>query len=386
MKRMFDSGSSLVRAITARDPVSGYTHNFYRYPARFSPLFVREVIKQFSRQGEVILDPFMGGGTAIVEGLALGRLAVGIDLNPVAHFVSRVKTTPLNKTDKGSILEWLGKVHSAVGSRTDNGGEPIVNLPGRIQRLFGSLMAETEVLPMNRQRRFVRCALLKTGQWALDCRYVLPSKQEILERFVENVLEMLNGLDELVQACRQNGTPKNRITNRRLLLCRSTVGVEDAWPSYDWGKKPRLVVTSPPYPGVHILYHRWQVRGRQETPAPYWLAALNDGRPASHYTFGSRSPLGLENYFRNLEACFRSVRELIAPTATVVQLVAFSDAGSQLPRYLRAMECAGFREFDALAVTGQDRVWRLVPNRKWYCQLGNGRDPSKEVVLFHRPA
>ena len=29
-----------------------------------------------------------------------------------------------------------------------------------------------------------------------------------------------------------------------------------------------LVVTSPPYPGIHMLYHRWQVDGRKETDAP----------------------------------------------------------------------------------------------------------------------
>lgn len=39
----------------------------------------------------------MGGGTAIVEGLAEGRLAVGVDLNPLAHFVTCVKTAQLSK-------------------------------------------------------------------------------------------------------------------------------------------------------------------------------------------------------------------------------------------------------------------------------------------------
>ncbi len=383
---MSSSAHDLLAAIHCQLPVGGLTHNFYRYPARFSPTFARAAIAAFTNPDDLVLDPFMGGGTAVVEGLASGRLVVGIDLNPLAHFVSRVKTTPLSKTDKSSILEWLGKVRSAEESASDNVGEPIVNLPARIRRLFGSLIGEAAVLPLKRQRGFVRCAMLKAGQWALDCRYTLPSKREILARFVENVLEMLNGLEELVHVCTQSGTPKNRITRRRLLLCRSTEGVDEAWPSYEWGKKARLVLTSPPYPGVHILYHRWQVQGRRETPAPYWLAAINDGHPASHYTFGSRSVLGLENYFRNVEACFTSVRKVVERTATIVQLVAFSDGQSQLPRYLGAMERAGFREFDALALTGQDRVWRFVPNRKWYCETANGQEPIKEVVLFHRPA
>jgi hypothetical protein len=121
--------------------------------------------------------------------------------------------------------------------------------------------------------------------------------------------------------------------------------------------KPKLVVTSPPYPAVYILYHRWQVFGRKETPAPYWLTNMNDGETASYYTLGSRgTALGLENYFRNIEDSFRSIRKVIARSAIVVQIVAFSDAESQLPLYLAAMERAGFVEFDELASTGKNRV------------------------------
>src|SRR5260370_20191625 len=95
----------LLAAIAAKDPISGYTHNFYRYPARFSPLFVREVIRHYSRPGEVVLDPFMGGGTTIVEAIALGRKAIGVDLNSLAHFVSTVKTTPLSNYDVDVLQE-----------------------------------------------------------------------------------------------------------------------------------------------------------------------------------------------------------------------------------------------------------------------------------------
>src|ERR1051325_1667155 len=38
-------------------------------------------------RGKVVLDPFMGGGTTIVEALRLGCKSIGIDLNPVAWFV-----------------------------------------------------------------------------------------------------------------------------------------------------------------------------------------------------------------------------------------------------------------------------------------------------------
>ena len=42
-------------------------------------------------------------------------------------------------------------------------------------------------------------------------------------------------------------------------------------------RAPQLVVTSPPYPGVHVLYHRWQVDGRKEAPLPFMIANKLDG-------------------------------------------------------------------------------------------------------------
>lgn len=375
----------LMAAIATRDPISGNTHNFYRYPARFSPLFVREVIRHFSKPGDVVLDPFMGGGTAIVEAIALGRRAIGVDLNTLAHFVATVKTTPLSNYDVDVLQDWLADVQAAGRRGIGEVEEPVRNLPRHLQRVWADLMAQAEWLPVERQRHFVRCALLKTGQWAIDCKNVVPSGSDTVKQFASNMAEMLAGIDEFVKSCQLEGIKKSKIRQNRLLICRSTAGVETE-SKLDSLPKPTLVVTSPPYPAVHILYHRWQVQGRRETPAPYWLAALKDGHAASHYTFGSRSPLGLDNYFRNVEECFRSVRQIVARKAVVVQLVAFSDAESQLPRYLASMEAAGFVESDALTISEDNRVWRKVPNRKWYCHNGKEQDSAKEVVLFHRPA
>jgi hypothetical protein len=374
----------LLAAIATKDPISGHTHNFYRYPARFSPLFVREVIRQYSQHGHVVLDPFMGGGTAIIEALAMGRAAMGVDINSLAHFVTTVKTTPLSNCDLLLLRKWLTGLQTARRRGAGDIIEPIRNLPRALQRVWADLMEQANSLPLERQRHFVRCALLKTGQWAIDCKDSIPSASQTIKQFAENLTEMMQGVEDFVQSCQTNGIKKGEIRRNRLLLCRSTIGLE-ADTKLKRMPKPTLVITSPPYPAVHILYHRWQVQGRRETPAPYWLAALNDGYAASHYTFGSRSTLGLENYFRSVEECFRSVRQIVAPSAAVVQLVAFSDAETQLPRYLAAMERAGFAEFDAMATNGDNRVWRRVPNRKWYCHNGKEQDSAKEVVLFHRP-
>lgn len=50
-----------VEAVHTREPVAGLSHGFYRYPARFSPLFARAAIETFTKPGDMIFDPFMGG-------------------------------------------------------------------------------------------------------------------------------------------------------------------------------------------------------------------------------------------------------------------------------------------------------------------------------------
>jgi len=86
------SDAQLAVIVAARNsaPVRGLTHSFYKYPARFSPIFASAVIQAFSEPGDLVLDPHVGGGTTIVEALAAGREAVGVDISTLAEFVSGV--------------------------------------------------------------------------------------------------------------------------------------------------------------------------------------------------------------------------------------------------------------------------------------------------------
>jgi adenine-specific DNA methylase len=49
-------------------------------------------------QGKIVLDPFMGGGTTIVEALRLGCKVIGVDINPVAWFVTKKEIEPVDLT------------------------------------------------------------------------------------------------------------------------------------------------------------------------------------------------------------------------------------------------------------------------------------------------
>jgi hypothetical protein len=172
-----------------------------------------------------------------------------------------------------------------------------------------------------------------------------------------------------------------RIVGRSCVGCDNDKRIPRQW------LPAKLVLTSPPYPGVHVLYHRWQIYGRRETPAPFWLANQRDGAGESHYTFGRRDEPGLRTYFVTLQATFSSIRHLLDSQSLVVQLVGFSEPKWQLPAYLKTMEDAGFIELLPICdkeLLFEGRLWRPVPGRKWYADHSTAS--SREVLLLHKIA
>ena len=374
-------------AFRSTSKVQGYTHDFYKYPARFSPGFVRFILNSFTEPGDYVLDPFMGGGTTIVEAAASGRHAIGSDVNQLARFITKVKTTPLSQQDIAEVRRWVQDVQSAiagVGPATQLAESPVLNMPIETYHFFATAINLAERLRFPRRRQFVRCALIRVGQWALDSRSNIPEIESLSNELHNRVEVMLNGLSEFVSAARVGGVYKNKITATRRLFGYSAADSFLVRTLLRRDIRPRLVLTSPPYPGVHVLYHRWQVMGRRETPAPYWIANLRDGHGASYYTMGSRSAQGLSNYFAGISTAFSNLRRIIAIDAKVVQLISFSDAEVQLPLYLEVMSKAGFVETSEGGI--DSRQVRSVPNRKWYNQHRPSNDASREVLLIHRVA
>ncbi len=64
------------------------THN-PKYRGNFAPQIARNLILNYSSEGELILDPMVGSGTTLIEAKLLHRSAVGIDINPEAVELSK---------------------------------------------------------------------------------------------------------------------------------------------------------------------------------------------------------------------------------------------------------------------------------------------------------
>lgn len=388
---------AIVRAIVSQNPVHDTPHNFYKYPARFTPEFPREIISHFSHEGDTVIDPFCGSGTSLVEAISLGRRAVGFDISSLAAFLSRVKTTPLSCHDNKEIVKWLKQIEVLTESQATVLPSPCPereyyqkNAPRSSLLFFNAIVEKSTLLPNERQRKFIRLVLLGVGQWALDCKTVEPTWNDLRTRFLVLTEDLVRRYYQYVTlSARNNEIPRCKLLSRRRVINRSSEesGVEKRIPE-SW-LPAKLVVTSPPYPGVHVLYHRWQVNGRRETPLPFWLAASREGAGESYYCLGRRSEPALATYFRRLKGAFDSLRKLLAKDALLFQLVAFSKPEWQLPRYLETMMMAGYRELlpecHGAHLSDDGRIWRNVPGRKWYANANGRTSANKEVLLIHTP-
>ncbi len=78
-----------------------FTHCYHIYPAMMIPQVARKLLADYAPEGKLglVLDPYVGSGTTLVESSIKGISSVGIDLNPLAIFMSKVKNTHFNLSD-----------------------------------------------------------------------------------------------------------------------------------------------------------------------------------------------------------------------------------------------------------------------------------------------
>jgi SAM-dependent methyltransferase len=72
------------------------THWIHHYPAKMFHRIPRAILDSVSKRSSVIVDPFCGSGTVLLEGILKGHTVFGIDVSPAACLISRAKITPIS--------------------------------------------------------------------------------------------------------------------------------------------------------------------------------------------------------------------------------------------------------------------------------------------------
>ena len=365
-------------------------HAVYKYPARFSPEFTKSAISIFSKPGETVIDPFCGGGTTAIESLLNGRHSLNSDLSPLAMFLTKAKTRNYSTTSLNRVKKWSDESQEASfrdlckhkdyldDSSVDIGA---LKLPTYSTIRIALTSWEFRLRQLGTAEDLARLCLLRVGQRLLDLKRQKPSldlMRRELDRAVSNTLRAVQVFDKNIRLLDND--------NSRPICKVSQTPIKELHKEFKKQEKAKLAVFSPPYPGVHVLYPRWQIEGRKESSAPFWLAGVEGCTIETTYTMGRRGVDKTEEFMSNYLQGVKALREVLTPDALVVQMVGFMDPKQQLPALLHCMREAGYREkkYKSCETSADGRLWRSVPGQKWYNAVRDKKPAtSREVVLIH---
>lgn len=349
---------------TAKETRS-YTHGFHPWAAKYNAGLARALIERFSNRGALVLDPFCGSGTTLVEAKLEGRVSVGFDVNPLAALISRVKVTPLTGEQLGLLPMILSGCRASVSQLYSDGlhkgildigvaaqGAPAAVYPEfpNLEHWFepdmlGELAAVKGTIDVSVSDTNLRDFLLvafsavvvPASRQESETRYAAVSKRHrpftvpaLLER---RVAEMMSGMREFSSMA----TGAAAIAH-----CHDA---REKWPVAS--RSVDLVLTSPPYANTYdyYLYHKLRM---------VWLGM--DWEGAKRGEIGSRNrhssmKEGISTFVDDMALVFGQCADALAKSGRAVIVIGDSVvAGVQhdgRDLICKACEPSGFRIEDS---------------------------------------
>jgi hypothetical protein len=82
-------------SLSLSNKAANLTHGLHRFAGKYIPRIPAWVLDEFAGANDIVLDPFCGSGTTLVEALSRSKLSIGIDCDPLACLISTAKTSPV---------------------------------------------------------------------------------------------------------------------------------------------------------------------------------------------------------------------------------------------------------------------------------------------------
>ena len=231
--------------------------NIHPYPAKFISEIPSSLIDcLWKGQGDFILDPFCGSGSTLEAAQRQGIPSLGVDLNPIACLISRVRTG-------GCIDNLLSVCNEIVNAcKSASSGCHVPQMPNidhwfmpEIQRTLSLLKIEIDKYT-NKKYYDALCfcfssIVVKVSNQDSDTRYAFRDKK----RSAADVYTyFLQSAKKLVQAQKNTPPTEAHVINKNTLKLNAD----------DFPGSIGMVITSPPYPNAYEywLYHKYRM---------YWL-------------------------------------------------------------------------------------------------------------------
>jgi len=416
------------------------THYLFRYPAKFHPPVARALIEKYTDPDHHILDPFCGSGTLLVEAAVAGRQATGTDIDPVAVFVSQVKTHRFNtahlsrncenlirclRGHRRSKDEYTERQHTDLSQAefwraVDEQGlwiPPIPNLFHWFRHYviidLARIRYEIECLDIpDAHRDFFRLCFCSIIRNASNADPVPVSGLEVTAHMKRKDAEgrLVNPFDLFEKTVRDGIAAATEFRRRSHVGLHIKAFQADATRLSSYIRSPiDVVITSPPYNSAVDYY-------RRHTLEMYWLGLTKSreerlallqyyiGRPkvATRHPFVANeeiaTPLAAEwqsrlwqksperarafkHYIISMGKAIRELARVLLPDKLVIFVVGHSSWGNQ---EIPTTEL--FLELSEDSFRLEDHLWYPLKNRYMSYQRRNEASIDKEHVLVLRRA
>lgn len=318
---------------SSRKDTSYASHGYHRYPAKFIPQLARRCILENSNEGELIVDPFCGCGTTIVESLINGRRGIGTDINPVAILISKAKITPIepNKLnqEKERLFDLIDNKKRLV-DKTFN--ERIVYwFPDKTIRLeLLSILSNIKSLKDEVLVNFFLCGfsqiLKNCSIWLAKSnkptRDLNKRQQEPIKVFKQKINGMVRGNLELYNLAHDKLIKDNKVV------------LSDARNIPAKANSAKMIVTSPPYvtsyeyADLHQLTALWLEHTnslsdfrkgfigsihKEDIDYNGIKSELSKSTIENLSKKSKKEALGTKNYFLEMQQCFEEMHRILEP-------------------------------------------------------------------------
>ena len=368
------------RASDEDEPDRAHIHGFHPYPARMHPLTAARLVRAFSPSNGLVLDPFCGSGTVLVEAMIAGRNALGTDLNPFAVRLSRGKTA--RHTDEGRhklvAAAATARAHADERRRAKAGAtrrygkddmdsfEPHVLL--ELDGLRASVLEETD--PATRSDLFLvlSAILIKvsrrrsdTSQRPTEKRMAAGYTAKLFLRKAEELARRSAAFESMLPSTR----PRVRVREDDATMLES---IDD--------ESVQTIVSSPPYAATYdyLAHHALRMRWLNLSPAALEDREMGSRRRYSALTAGEAE----RSWVEELGRFFRAASRVVVKGGGIVLVLADSEARGHALRS------------DVLAAAAARRA-KLVPSARASQERPHFHDasafakaPRREHALYFR--
>ncbi len=271
------------------------------YPAKFVAELPRTVLNILpAPAGTAVLDPFCGSGVTLVECQRRGLPSIGIDLNPIACLMARVKTAPHPRG--------LEKAARAVVALAQHVQEPIIpQIPkldhwfsGEVQNALAALSnALVKAPPVHRDalRLALSSIIVRVSNQESDTRYAAVKKNVTAEEVLSEFLRAAYRISEVLDERDYSLAPAT-------VFEADTLALDPTRVSSPIG----MIITSPPYPNAYEywLYHKYRM---------YWLGfdpiAVKAREIGARAHFFKRNHHTADNFVQQMTQIFALIKAVL---------------------------------------------------------------------------